>query len=279
MRKKDYLVCVDSDGCAMDTMNSKHEQCFGPALIEVWGLEERQKEIQSCWNRVNLFSETRGINRFLALSMVMEEKGQGCDLEGFADFKRWIGETKELSALSLKQWMEQKEGVDSQFCRRAYRWTLLVNEKIGQMPVQENRAFPGAFAALREIHPKADIAVVSSANKSAVKEEWEREGLLEYVDMLMTQEDGSKSACIRKLLEQGYPAKHVLMVGDAPGDRKAAEENGVMFYPILADQEAHSWCSLRETVISRFLEGRYEGVMEQELKKTFHQNLEELSER
>ena len=42
MVRKEYLICIDSDGCAMDTMNSKHEQCFGPAMIEIWGLEDRR---------------------------------------------------------------------------------------------------------------------------------------------------------------------------------------------------------------------------------------------
>ena len=27
-KKKDYLICVDSDGCAMDTMDIKHILCF-----------------------------------------------------------------------------------------------------------------------------------------------------------------------------------------------------------------------------------------------------------
>lgn len=38
--KKEWLVCVDSDGCAMDTMDSKHHQAFCPQLIRVYGLEE-----------------------------------------------------------------------------------------------------------------------------------------------------------------------------------------------------------------------------------------------
>ena len=29
-KKKEWLVCVDSDGCAMDTMDSKHHQAFCP---------------------------------------------------------------------------------------------------------------------------------------------------------------------------------------------------------------------------------------------------------
>ena len=28
-KKKDFLICVDSDGCAMDTMDVKHFLCFG----------------------------------------------------------------------------------------------------------------------------------------------------------------------------------------------------------------------------------------------------------
>lgn len=277
MRKKDYLVCIDSDGCAMDTMNRKHEQCFGPALVQVWGLEARQREILSCWNRVNLFSETRGINRFLALAMVMEEKGQDRDMEGFADFQAWIQETGELSAFSLKQWIERKKGIDSSFCRKAYQWSILVNQKIDQLAVCGRQSFCGVLEALRKIHERADIAVVSSANRAAVEAEWSREGLLEYVDILMAQENGSKEDCIRKLLEEGYPVKHVLMAGDAPGDLKAAGKNQVLFYPILANQEEDSWLRLKENILNCFLEGRYEGQMEQEEKDAFYRNLKRLS--
>ena len=39
-KKKDFLVCVDSDGCAMDTMDVKHKECFGPCLVREWKLEK-----------------------------------------------------------------------------------------------------------------------------------------------------------------------------------------------------------------------------------------------
>lgn len=29
-KTKDFLICIDSDGCAMDTMDIKHFRCFGP---------------------------------------------------------------------------------------------------------------------------------------------------------------------------------------------------------------------------------------------------------
>ena len=35
----DYLVCIDSDGCAFDTMEIKHKECFCPAVVNVWDLQ------------------------------------------------------------------------------------------------------------------------------------------------------------------------------------------------------------------------------------------------
>ena len=39
-KKKDFLICIDSDGCAMDTMDIKHIKCFGPCMINQWNLEK-----------------------------------------------------------------------------------------------------------------------------------------------------------------------------------------------------------------------------------------------
>ena len=70
-RKHDFLVCVDSDGCVMDTMNCKHFNCFGPCMVKEWGLDEWQDEILARWNEINLFSMTRGINRFKGLAAAL----------------------------------------------------------------------------------------------------------------------------------------------------------------------------------------------------------------
>ena len=63
-RKKDFLVCIDSDGCAMDTMNLKHYRAFGPELVKIFNLQEHAEPILHYWNKVNLFSKKRAINRF-----------------------------------------------------------------------------------------------------------------------------------------------------------------------------------------------------------------------
>ena len=72
-RKHDYLVCVDSDGCVMDTMNCKRFNCFGTCMVAEWGLEAWKDEILERWNVINLFSMTRGINRFKGLAMALCE--------------------------------------------------------------------------------------------------------------------------------------------------------------------------------------------------------------
>ena len=37
-KNKDFLVCIDSDGCAIDSMNVKHINCFGPCMVVEWNL-------------------------------------------------------------------------------------------------------------------------------------------------------------------------------------------------------------------------------------------------
>ena len=74
-KKQEYLICIDSDGCAMDTMDIKHFKCFGPCMVKEWGLEPWKEALLKRWNEVNLYSMTRGINRFKALAIVLREAG------------------------------------------------------------------------------------------------------------------------------------------------------------------------------------------------------------
>ena len=53
-KQKEFLVCVDSDGCAMDTMNIKHLRCFGPCMVTEWALSPWEAEVLALWNKINL---------------------------------------------------------------------------------------------------------------------------------------------------------------------------------------------------------------------------------
>ena len=102
-KKKEYLVCVDSDGCAMDTMDIKHIRCFGPCMVKQWKLEPWQDEILKRWNEINLYTMTRGINRFKGLAMALREIDQKyCRIEDLDTLVKWVDTTQELSNDALK---------------------------------------------------------------------------------------------------------------------------------------------------------------------------------
>ena len=72
-KTKDLLICIDSDGCVLDTMEIKHMRCFGPCLVHEWGLSEYREEIVRLWRKINLLSKDRGVNRFVGLGKVLED--------------------------------------------------------------------------------------------------------------------------------------------------------------------------------------------------------------
>ncbi|MCI8442437.1 MAG: HAD hydrolase-like protein [Provencibacterium sp.] len=270
-KKQDFLVCVDSDGCAMDTMDCKHIHCFGPCAISEWELQEQQKEILDYWNQVNLYTMTRGINRFLALEKVLEwVDATYMPIEGLSTFSAWVKGAKELSNAAVKA---QYEKTGEPFFKKALCWSQAVNKAIGELPEELKKPFEGVRQGLEAVHAQADVAIVSSANREAVLEEWERFALMDSVDICLTQSDGSKAHCIGEMLKKGYAPEHVLMVGDAPGDQKAAEKNGVFYYPILVKRETESWENLVSEALPRFLAGSYGGAYQAQVIERFLKNL------
>ncbi len=270
-RTKDFLVCVDSDGCAMDTMDIKHIRCFGPCMVEEWGLEEWREPILKRWNEINLYQKTRGINRFKALALILTEIHHNyVRIDDLDNLVYWADHAKELSNSSLEAAAEEADSISM---RKALNWSKQVNKKIDELPDEEKKPFAGVKAALEEIHKYADVAIVSSANRKAVLDEWGKEGLLECTDIVMAQDCGSKSHCISTLKQSGYADDHVLMVGDAPGDLQAAEKNQVLFYPILVKREQESWKELAEKGLQVFLAGQYENGYEKEKREQFWSNL------
>lgn len=271
VRTKDFLLCVDSDGCAMDTMDIKHKTCFGPQLIECYGLDAHRQTVQTLWNEINLYRTTRGINRFLGLVLALDaiEADGICALphDRLAD---WTRDAQELSNPALAKQLEKTN--DPQLAL-AYRWSCRVNEAIANLP-DDHGAFPGVKASLATLSKIADIAVVSSANSQALQSEWRRCHLDEHISALLGQECGSKAHCIAELLRVGqYGKRQVLMIGDAPGDWKAAEANGVGFYPILVKKEEFSWRRLCDQAIDKLTNDTFAGVYQEQLQKEFFDNL------
>ena len=270
-KTKDFLVCVDSDGCAMDTMDIKHIRCFGPCMVEVWKLEKWEKEILNRWNEINLYTLTCGINRFKGLSLALSEINEQYQaIDGIDDLVYWSNNADELSNSALMKEIEKSP--EKEIFKLALRWSENVNEAIKKLPESEIKPFPLVKEALMLAHEKADVAIVSSANLGAVLEEWEKFRLLEHTDIVLAQNAGSKAFCISELLKKGYNNKNVVMCGDAPGDLKAAESNNIHFFPILVKNEEKSWQDFINQGFSHLLDCSYEEY-ETIKKRDFYKNL------
>ena len=270
LNKRAFVVCVDSDGCAMDTMNVKHLEYFGPLLVKVFEIEDSVKFLE-LWNRINLFSITRGINRFKGLVLSLQTFGYPGTIDNLV---QWVETTNELSNVSLQKQIDKTPTED---LRKAMEWSLLVNAGIKELEGLD-APFENVLKSLGVIHKYADIAIVSSANTEAVLSEWQRHGLIEYVDVLFGQEDGTKAASIQSLIDNGYDKNKILMVGDAPGDSDAAKSCGVHYFPILFGEEASSWNKLTLEALGKLISGTYTVDYQASVDKTFTDILEKYSE-
>ena len=254
----------------MDTMDIKHFRCFGPCMVEEWGLEQWSEPILNRWNAINLYSGTRGINRFKGLAMALTEIDKVYrPIEGVAELAAWAEHAPELSNQAIAEAAKTAKGPA---LAKALSWSKKVNAAIDALPESDKKLFPGVAEALAAAHNAADVAIVSSANREAVEEEWTRCGLLPSVDVLCCQDSGSKAACIAQLKAKGYDPAHILMVGDAPGDQAAAAKNGVLFYPILARHEVDSWAEFTAKALPALLGGSYAAYGEEKAAQ-FEKNL------
>ena len=59
------------------------------------------------------------------------------------------------------------------------------------------------------------------------------------------------------------------MIGDAPGDKKAAHGNGALFYPIVPGDETESWKRLAKEALPRFFGETFAGNYQKELLAKF----------
>lgn len=266
-KKNDFLICVDSDGSAMDTMEVKHRQCFGPCVVEEWGLQEYEQQVLHIWNAVNLYSINRGVNRFVGLLLVLEYVNKNLTpIEGLEDLARWVESTKELSNAAMLRYLEDDS---SPFLQKVLHWAQKVSLHIALLPVEERRPFEGVAEVLLSVMDESDIVVVSAANPDAIFEEWELHGLAYFVNQMFSQNIGSKDFCISELLKKGYDPNKVIMIGDSMEDLEAARACGIHFYPIIIFKEEVSWSRFDQEALGRFYDGTYAGDYEQALIQEF----------
>src|SRR5438046_3154326 len=182
-KKYDFLIGIDSDGCAFDTMEIKHKECFIPTFIKPMGLQPVPKYARGAGQLVNLYLE---------------------------------------------------------------RLAVL-----------------------------ADMIVCSATPQKALEKEWAEHNIHGHVAVICGQEVGGKQEILERAAKHGYAKNKVLMIGDAPGDLKAARGAGALFYPINPGHEEASWERFHKEACDRFLNGAYAGSYEDALIAEFDRYLPE----
>src|SRR5690606_14178963 len=135
--RHDFLVGIDSDGCAFDTMELKHKECFIPNTINYYDLQAVSKYAREAAEFVNLYSKSRGINRFPALIETLEwlQKrpevlARGVNIEIPAGLVKWIKEETKLGNPALEAAVNASGDAD---LKQALAWSKAVNESVAQV--------------------------------------------------------------------------------------------------------------------------------------------------
>lgn len=261
---KDFLVCIDSDGCVFDTMEIKHKECFCPSYINYFGLQAISKYARDAWDFVNLYSATRGMNRFLVLLRCLEllkvrkeVQERNFTVPQLPELQAYVDAGLPLNNAGLENYL--REHPESAEIRNVLNWSYDVNKRVEEM-VHSVPPFPYVRENLEKLGAFADIVIVSATQTLALEREWAEHDLLKLVTSIKGQEAGTKKEVIASL-KGNYAPGHILMIGDAPGDRDAAKANNALFYPINPDNEARSWADFGENM-DAFLKGSYAGEKE-----------------
>jgi phosphoglycolate phosphatase-like HAD superfamily hydrolase len=273
-----FFVGIDSDGCVFDTMELKHKECFAPAFIKHFHLQAASKYAREVWEFVNLYSRTRGVNRFPALANALnllaerpEVQARGVTVPTSDALDDWIAREPRLTDATLRQEINERGNAT---LAPILKWSEAVNAAIADM-VSGVPPFPLVRESLTQLASSADLMVVSQTPTPALEREWAEHELAPLVRLIAGQELGSKSDHLRLTAGGRYAPKHVLMIGDAPGDFKAARANFALFYPIIPGREEASWRRFFDEGADRFLAGRFAGDYETALIEEFNASLPE----
>jgi phosphoglycolate phosphatase-like HAD superfamily hydrolase len=272
----DFLVGIDSDGCVFDSMELKHKECFIPAFINHFELQGVSKYAREAAEFVNLYSKSRGANRFPALveqldwlSRRPEVRARGAKVPKPQGVIDWMARETKLGNPTLEKAVAETGDAD---LKRCYAWSLAVNKAISDM-VRCVPPFPYVRECLEKFAKQADMLVCSQTPNAALEAEWAEHDIAKYVVRICGQEVGSKKESLA--LSKKYPANHTLMIGDAPGDYKAAAANNCLFFPINPGQEEASWRRLHDEGIQKFFAGTFAGAYQKQLLDEFDSYLPE----
>lgn len=275
---KEFFIGIDSDGCVFDTMEIKHKECFCPNFIKYFEMQKVSKYAREAWEFVNLYSKSRGTNRFPALIETIhllgdrkEVKMRNARMPDMLPLMEWIRKETKLGnpALEVYAAIANDPVIDL-----TLRWSKKVNSDIAEM-VHDVPPFPFVIESLEKLIQRADSIVVSQTPLEALVREWKENKMDQLINYMAGQEHGTKTEHIALAAKGKYPDNRILMVGDAPGDFQAAKKNGVLFFPVNPGHEESSWERFLNEALGKFFDRTYAGDYENELIREFDSYLPE----
>lgn len=276
--RHEYLVAIDSDGCVFDTMELKHKECFCPAFIRFFELQQVARYARQTWEFVNLYSRTRGVNRYIGLRETMKllagrEQVQirKVQLPDMKPLEQWLEQESQPSLHTLESYAKK---AGNPMIERILRWSQHVNGEIEKM-VQGVGPFPHVREVLAKITARADVIVVSQTPVKDLQREWIENKLDHHVRIIAGQEYGAKKKVLDLITAGKYPRENILMMGDAPGDLQAASSNNILFYPINPGHEEQSWQEFTEKGLDHFFDHSFNQQYQQHLISAFNALLPE----
>ena len=274
---KEFFVGIDSDGCVFDSMEIKHQECFAPMFIKHYALQAASKYAREVWTFVNLYSKTRGCNRFHAVIRALdllrtrkEVKARGVEVPSFPALLEWVERETKLGNATLDA--EVAGGNEALVPIKI--WSDAVNVTVKDI-VYGVPPFPLVRETLTQSNAQADCMVISQTPVDALEREWNENEIRQFVQIIAGQEMGTKTEHLAFAAKEKYAADKVLMIGDAPGDHKAAAANEALFFPINPGNEEASWERLHNEALEKFFAGSFAGEYQQQLLDEFEGYLPE----
>lgn len=281
---KQFFVGIDSDGCAFDTMGIKQRECFCPWMIAYFDLQPVAQAARQCKEFADLFSKTRGINRHKAIKRILTEllpshpmvKERGFEVPQFKYYCQWVDDPNSLlSNDGLEQAIAAAVNEEAEKeLQHALEWSRRVNSAVKDI-VKGIPPFPYVRESLEKISAQADVIVCSATPCEALTREWQEHNIDRFVRVIAGQEMGKKAQHLNYAAKGKYEKDHILMVGDAPGDMKAARANNALFYPINPGDEANSWKRFHDEAFDNFINNCYAGEYEEKIIAEFDEYLPE----
>ena len=272
---KEYFVGIDSDGTVFNSMELKHKDCFIGCLIRSFSFAAIAHEVHLVWNYVNIFSNTRGTNRFKALLLTFDYlskmeriKELKINIPKLTPLKNWLRLNKALSNEALKKIISELPKSERSEIKTVYNWSEEVNNTV-KKTVFNLPPMEGALNGIKSLKPYADIVVISNTPIRTLNREWSENNIISDVLYIGGQETGSKIEMLSAVTKNKYKNKNILIIGDSPGDLGAAQNVDALFFPIVPKSEEKSWEVFNEIGLKHFLKGTYYGEFQNEKIKEF----------